>query len=1110
MNALDPFPPAIRHLLRAFIARRRFVLLVRGTGMSIAIGLAWILTVCFADRFFHFLTVGRCVGFIVFVILTGTTWVRYVIRAFLKVDWIQVAEQIESRTDRFEQRLTTVVSQLLGPVDKRGSTAMLRRIQAEAESLATKNDCPRWIPWKLALMPWMLAAGVTVLFAVMWPVARLDMPRLVSRFVHPMRRIEPVTLTRLEVLPRDMEISAGQSVTIAATVANIGSASQAAAIQARGIFLYLSTDGRTWSRATMNADQVAGVANRFTFPLPGVDRDLSYYVQGGDARSEQYQIKVKRIPTVVEFRIRYVYPLYTGHAPVWATNSDGLIESLTGCDATVWVTSTEPLSSATLIVDDRRVEMNCPDKLTQWQAHISITENATCMLEMKSVAGVIGHGPTPMLLKALPDKEPKVGIQQPANDLRLSATDAVTLHYNATDDYGLKSLEAVVGMNGAIVAVFPVSLPFNVLRREGDFTFDLSDIQPKVGDVISLSLRAEDFKGHRKQSELRQILIAPVSVGVKAYARTAELKRAGRLVASWVESLNKARDALNAARSADPRNKGQEAWITANRAIAASGEAAIAFRQALLRVLIRNESSGLGTTLANWIDETSQPVMDPGRPLSAAARNDNTVLDRLGTRLNRAREIKDALAIVLQGEQASIVETELRDIRAVAAAPSSGKKITELRNKAAERAKQLINEALLDLKLNGSTPAELDGPLQQRIDRAKSIVNNPKPVNFAPAVAEWSERLRKPGTAGSAFPLRLQAASQAEALRTSGDLGLARDLQLAGRLANQVAQATAQARDAERGRMKPDLRGKIFEPVSQFERAFNTLIRDRAHAEEARKELLKLDTEAAGFTESTEEIAFEASALASRRSIEATSQLDSKLAVEVGHSSREESHRFQEDMAAMSNQAAAIDRLIVSQQIAREFAAKGDIAKAYSGESSLAVDLDILLRAGELVASTQPSAEIHDMADLSVASPAPTPESTARNPLATAAWHARTASELLRNAEQKKGDSVAQAMGHQQEVAGLLNVASARVIHRAALRRLEEVPALATLFQSYAQDESTLSVLSGAWPRYGTRFHETFRASAGVGIPRDSDPVGYQEQLKAYFDAIMKAQQERR
>ncbi len=1109
MNALDPFPPAIRHLLRAFIARRRFVLLVRGIGMSIAIGLAWILTFCFADRFFHFLTFWRCVGLIMFVSLTGTTGVRYVIRAFLKVDWIQVAEQIESRTDQFEQRLTTVVSQLLGPVEKRGSTAMLQRIQAEAESLATKNDCPHWIPWKLALMPWMLSAGVTVLFAVMWPVARLDMPRLVSRFVHPMRRIEPVTLTRLEVLPRDTEISAGQSVTIAATVANIGSGSQAAVIQARGIFLHLSTDGRTWSRATMNADRVAGVSNRFTFPLPGIDRDLSYYVQGGDARSEQYQIKVKRIPTVVEFRIRYVYPVYTSHAPVWATNSDGLIESLTGCDATVWVTSTEPLSSATLIVDDRRVEMNCPDKLTQWQAQISITENATCTLDMKSVAGVIGHGPTPMLLKALPDKEPKVGIQQPVNDLRLSATDAITLHYNASDDYGLKSLETVVEMNGAIVAAFPIVLPFNAPRREGDFTFDLSDLQPKVGDVISLSLRAEDFKGHRKQSEIRQILIAPVSVGVKAYARAAELKRAGRLVASWVESLNKARDALNAARSTDPRNKGQEAWTAANRALAASGEAAITFRQAMLRVLIRNESPELGTTLANWIDETSQPVMDPGRPLSAAARNDNTVLDRLGSRLNRAREIKDALAIVLQGEQASIVETELRDIRAVAAAPSNGKKITELRNKTTDRAKQLVDEVLRELILSASMPG-LDGQLHQRIERAKSIVNNQKPVNFSPAVAEWSERLRKPGTAGSAFPLRLQAASQAEALRASGDLGLARDLQLAGRLANQLAQTTVQARDTERGRTKPELRGKIFELVSQFEHAFNTLIHDRSHAQEARKELLKIDTEAAGFTESTEEIAFEASALASRRLIEATSQLDSKLAVEVGHSSREESRRFQEDMAMMSNQAAAIDRLIVGQQIAREFAAKGDIKKASYGESSLAVDLDILLRAGELVASTQPSAEIHDMADLSVAGPVPTPESTARNPLAAAAWHARTASELLRNAELKKGDSVAQAMGHQQEVAGFLNVASERLIHRAALRRLEEVPALATLFQSYAQDESTLSVLSGAWPRYGTRFHETFRASAGVGIPRDSDPVGYQEQLKAYFDAIMKAQQERR
>ena len=1107
MNSLDSFPPAIRSLLRAFVARRRFVLLLRGMGMSVAVGLSWILVFCLADRIFHLPTAGRWIGYILCICLIGITSVRCGIRAMRKVDWVHVAEQIETCTSRFEQRLTTVVSQCLSPIEQRGSTAMLLRTQDEAELSAANSDCAEWISWRLALTPWMWATGIVAVFAALWPITALDMPRLVSRFIHPMRRIDPVTLTRLEVSPRGAEISAGESITIAATVATTDAGAPMASIQARGVDLYLSTDGHTWSRAAMNAVSVTRAAGKFTFPLPGIDRDLQYYVRGGDARSEQYQIKVKRIPTAVEFRIRYVYPLYTGHAPVWVTNSDGLIESLTGCEATIWVTSTEPLSSATLIVDDRRFEMNCPEKLTQWQVQIPIAANATCILEMKSIAGVAGRGPTPMLLKALPDREPAVVIQQPVNDLRLGAADAVTLHYNASDDYGLKSLEAVVRMNDATAAVFPVLFPFNAPRREGDFTFDLSDLQPKVGDVISLSLRAEDFAGHQKRSEPRQILISPFSAGVKAYARAAELKRAARLAALWAESLNKAREAINAARSSDPRSKGQEAWSTANRALTATAEAAAALRQALLRALIRSESPALATTLANWIDETSLSVIDPGRPLSATARNDNTVLDRLLARWTKAKEMTGAIATVLQGEQAAIVETERRDIGAVVAAPPEGKIIAGLRAKAVERARVLIDEVLRELALNAMMPG-LDGQLRQRIDRAKSLVNNQKPVNFGPAVVEWSERLRRPGTAGSTFPLRLQAASQSEAMRADGDLGLARDLQFSARLASQLAQSTAQARDAERGRMKPEVRAKLFEPVSRFERAFNTLIRDRAHAGEARSDLAQLDTEAA-LTESIEELAFEAGAIASRHSEEAAAKLDAKMVIEVGHSSQDESRRFQEDLASMSNRAAAIDRLIENQRTAHEFAVKGDIARAASAQAAVATDLEALLGTGELVASTQPSVEIHDAPEFS-GGPAPSPESISRNPLTAAAWHARAASVAFTSAVQKKENGLAQALARQQDALGLLNLSWERVIHRAAQRRLEEVPALANLFQPYAPDEGAISVLIGGWPRYGTRFHETFRARAGAGLPRDSDPAGYQDQLRAYFDAVTKAQQGRR
>jgi hypothetical protein len=974
---------------------------------------------------------------------------------------------------------------------------MLHQTLAEVEPLAANSSGAALIPWRLALVPWLAAGGAAAIFAALWPLAVLDVPRLVTRLVHPGRRIDPVTLTRLEVYPQGTEVSPGGSVMVGAAV----SGPQVASINARGVDLYLSTDGRTWSRAVMNAVSLTDSQSRFAFPIPAIDRDLRYYVRGGDAQSEEFEIKIKRIPAVAEFHIQYTYPAYTGHPPMTVGNTDGLIEALSGCIAMVTMTTTEPLSSATLTVDGQqweRLYMVSTGKPTEWRTQLIVVGNANCSLEMISAAGVPGRGPAPMLLRALPDKPPAVVIEQPASDLRLAAADAITLHYSASDDYGLKSLEAVVRLNDATAAVFPISLPPGAPRREGEFTFDLLDLSPKVGDVVSLSLRAEDFADHVTQGEARQVLISPISVNVKAFARAAELKRAARLAAAWNASLQKAREALEAARGMDPRNPKKDAWPIANRTMAAAGDAGIALRQALLRALVRGESPQFATAVADLIDETVSPALDPGRVLSAAARADNALLDRLLTRMNRGKEVGAAIGVLLEGEQASLATAELANVRAVAAAPPGSKTVGEIRAKAIERARRLIDEVLREMSLNAGA-GDLDRQLRQRVDREKGILNTQKPVDYFAAMSEWSDRLRKPTTIGAAFPARLQSAAQVEALRPDGDLAIARDLQLAARTAGAVAASTAAARDPDRGRTQGPARTKLFEPLARFEKAFGTLLRDRAHAAEARDELLKLAGDSAT-PESVEELAFNANSASARHDVDAAAQLDAQLADEIGRSSQEESSRFQDDVARLARLVASLDAILKRQQAARQLTDKGDAANAAAAQQEIAAAIETSLHGGDLSATTQPAAEIHDMIDLS-RGPAPLPEAAARNPLAAAAWQARAAAELLSN----KGD-LGSAKARQQEAIAFLQLAWERSIRHGAHRRLEELPSLATLFQPYAADEASGSLLARTWPRYGTRFHETIRADAAAGSSRQSDPAGYQDQLKAYFDAITKAQ----
>ena len=178
----------------------------------------------------------------------------------------------------------------------------------------------------------------------------------------------------------------------------------------------------------------------------------------------------------------------------------------------------------------------------------------------------------------------------------------------------------------------------------------------------------------------------------------------------------------------------------------------------------------------------------------------------------------------------------------------------------------------------------------------------------------------------------------------------------------------------------------------------------------------------------------------------------------------------------------------------------GDPAKSAAMQEELAAAIEGVARVRD--AATQPSADPRDAAELS--RPAPTPEATARNPLAAAAWHARAAANAWRSLASGGKADAATVAARQQEAERLLSAAWMALIQRAATRRLEELPSLSALFEPYAPEEpGAHAPIADSWPRYGTRFHEWMRADPGAPL-RQSEPAEFQEPLKAYFDAIIK------
>jgi hypothetical protein len=1065
----------------------------------IAVASIWALAWCLADRSLHLPPSVRWAALWMGTALAVGVGAWQASLCVTTPDWLAVSAEIERRTSAFAERLQTVISGLADVNARSASPAMLRQVLGEVESITVAGSAVRLVGWKRVAPPWYAVLGAMVLFLALWSVPTLGMSRLMARLLHPGQPIEPVTFTRLEVAPKNTEIPPNGSVTISAVAAG----SQLSMINARGLELFLSADGRAWSRAVMNPVSVRDTESRFAFSLPSIDRDLRYYVRGGDAKSDEYHISVKHIPAAANFRIRYSYPAYTGHAPLVVTNTDGLIEGLVGCQVNFIVKATEPLSSATLTMDGQRLDMMRGPGDSEWQTQFSIWGNGTSTLDMVSTAGVVGHGPTPMVVRALPDRDPVTQIQQPTGDLRLSSAERLTLHFSASDDYGLKSVEIMARLNDRFPQVFNIPVVPRSLRREGEFTFDLGVLRPTIGDQVSFRLRAEDFGGHVKTGELRQVLIAPISVTSKAYARAAELKRLARLIAAWQEQLIKAKEAVEATRNGDPRNVKQDMWLKANRTLATAVDT-IPLRQALLRVLVRTESVSMGWFIQTTVDESMSPPIEPGRVLSAATRADDALMGRLTARINRARELGDLVNVLLRGEQARLAIDELENMRVISASPMGGAVVAELRARALERAGRTIEMILRELSLTPGA-GKLAAQLKEFVAKESGVLTNARGVDVGAAVAEWSDRMRRSNVSGVVFSARLQAMSLVESLRPGGDMVWARDLQLLSRAVAGVGMAVAQARDADRGRARSPTKEKTFDPLSRLVQQAGTLLHDRTHATEARAELAKVVAEPT-LSDAVELLVFEANA-ASIEGPDRSSALDEKFEAEVSHISQDEASMLTDDLAEFRRQIDVTGDMI--RRVATVQAAMGRSEFTTAMEQMQSIVSGI----GALEAANRSNVAAQSYRGMSggflLPGSRPLLASHLHRPLLVARWNADRATESL-NSIDRRPDVRTQITAYIREILAALQLEQSSLIRASDERRLEEVPSLASLFAPYAADEGILANLAGGWPRYGTKFHEALRAGSDLEGHRETDPAGYQEQLKTYFDAVNRAQQGRR
>ena len=282
----------------------------------------------------------------------------------------------------------------------------------------------------------------------------------VVRVAAPWRTIARPSRTTIErVEPGNVEVYQGTPLAVTAVVRGLRD-------DERVELVYSTADGQMVEQTVgmSAADGSSQFACELSTGSTGIQQDLTYHLQAGDARTEPYRVMVKDAPSIHIQRVTYQYPSYTGLADQ-TVEEQGDLSALEGTRVKIEAIANQPIRSAYVELFDpssedpnepvKSVPMIHEGESARGQITLALrTDRKTPMfsafqLRFKNTEGQRNHQPARYQIEVTPDLPPLVEILSPRRrEIELSANRPLFVEVRALDpDFALRRvrLHAVSG-----------------------------------------------------------------------------------------------------------------------------------------------------------------------------------------------------------------------------------------------------------------------------------------------------------------------------------------------------------------------------------------------------------------------------------------------------------------------------------------------------------------------------------------------------------------------------------------------------------------------------------------------------------------------------------------
>jgi hypothetical protein len=330
----------------------------------------------------------------------------------------------------------------------------------------------------------------------------------------------PSRVKILDVLPGETSIALGERLAVSAEIHG------------------LNTDEPVRLRYSTADEQLVGesipmtpaaVGGRYEGQLPrsaggqgavGVQQDLSYWIEAGDARSKPFAVSVFLRPTLVVQRVRYEYPAYTG-LPSKEVESTGDLSGIEGTRVSISAISNQPIKRAYVDFDaDGRndVKMSVEGNTAVASFELALRDDRrtpqhdSYVLRLTTTADRTNADPPKYRIDVSPDYPPEVEITAPQEpELEVRVDEIVPIGVEAHDpDFALEGVRLVGRAGDREIEMGQLLSERHEGRFAGKKPFTPGDAQLKPGDVLEYWAEARDVRRpdpHVTASDRRRLRI---------------------------------------------------------------------------------------------------------------------------------------------------------------------------------------------------------------------------------------------------------------------------------------------------------------------------------------------------------------------------------------------------------------------------------------------------------------------------------------------------------------------------------------------------------------------------------------------------------------------------